>query len=55
MVRENRCASEGFDAEMTETFKDLGKRLSNWGRWGADDQKGTLNLITAEMVREASA
>jgi hypothetical protein len=21
-------------------------RLNNWGRWGADDQKGTLNLIT---------
>ena len=20
--------------------------LSNWGRWGADDQMGTLNLIT---------
>src|SRR5262245_574542 len=20
--------------------------LSNWGRWGADDQLGTLNLIT---------
>jgi hypothetical protein len=20
--------------------------LSNWGRWGADDQRGTLNLIT---------
>lgn len=22
--------------------------LSNWGRWGADDQMGTLNLITPE-------
>jgi kynurenine formamidase len=22
--------------------------LSNWGRWGADDQAGTLNLITPE-------
>ena len=21
--------------------------LSNWGRWGKDDQLGTLNLITA--------
>jgi kynurenine formamidase len=21
-------------------------RLSNWGRWGKDDQKGTINLIT---------
>ena len=22
--------------------------LSNWGRWGADDELGTLNLITEE-------
>jgi len=22
------------------------KRLNNWGRWGNDDQRGTLNLIT---------
>jgi kynurenine formamidase len=28
--------------------------LSNWGRWGADDQLGTLNLITPE-VRTATA
>ncbi len=27
--------------------------LSNWGRWGTDDQKGTLNLITAEKSRSA--
>jgi kynurenine formamidase len=27
--------------------------LSNWGRWGKDDQKGTLNLITPEKSREA--
>lgn len=28
--------------------------LSNWGRWGADDRRGTLNLITPEKVVEAS-
>ena len=22
--------------------------LSNWGRWGDDDQKGCLNLITPD-------
>ena len=22
--------------------------LSNWGRWGEDDQKGAINLITPE-------
>lgn len=29
--------------------------LSNWGRWGADDQLGALNLITAEKRKQAAA
>jgi kynurenine formamidase len=29
--------------------------LSNWGRWGRDDQRGTLNLITPERTRRALA
>lgn len=28
--------------------------LSNWGRWGPDDQRGTLNLITPEKTRQAA-
>ena len=28
--------------------------LSNWGRWGPDDQLGTLNLITPEVRRRAA-
>lgn len=31
------------------------KTLSNWGRWGADDQRGTLNLITADTRKRALA
>jgi len=27
--------------------------LSNWGRWGKNDQRGTLNLITADKRRQA--
>ncbi len=30
------------------------QELSNWGRWGPDDQRGTLNLITAEKTRQAA-
>jgi kynurenine formamidase len=29
--------------------------LSNWGRWGKDDQIGTLNLITPAKRRQAAA
>ena len=31
------------------------KELSNWGRWGKDDEKGTLNLITPEKRKAAAA
>jgi hypothetical protein len=29
--------------------------LSNWGRWGKDDELGTLNLITPAKRRAALA
>ena len=28
--------------------------ISNWGRWGTDDERGTLNLITEETRRAAA-
>jgi Putative cyclase len=31
------------------------KELSNWGRWGTDDQLGTLNLVTPAKRRAAMA
>ena len=36
-----------FDAWMTE--------ISNWGRWGEDDELGTLNLVTPEKSKAATA
>src|SRR5262249_59503464 len=29
--------------------------LSNWGRWGKDDQLGTLNLVTPAKRKQAAA
>jgi kynurenine formamidase len=37
-----------------DTVRALGKRLSNWGRWGADDERGTLNFVTADVVQRAA-
>jgi kynurenine formamidase len=34
--------------------KELAARVRNWGRWGADDEIGTLNLLTGEAVRAAA-
>lgn len=31
------------------------ERVNNWGRWGADDQLGTVNLITEEVRRHAAS
>lgn len=31
------------------------KELSNWGRWGKEDQMGTVNLITPAKRRQAAA
>lgn len=28
--------------------------LSNWARWGKNDQRGTVNLITADKIRNAA-
>jgi kynurenine formamidase len=28
--------------------------ISNWGKWGAEDQRGTLNYITPEKVKRAA-
>ncbi|MFF8229106.1 cyclase family protein [Streptomyces caelestis] len=40
---------------LPDAFHDIAKRVNNWGRWGAADELGTLNLITDEVVREAAA
>jgi kynurenine formamidase len=36
-------------------FRELASAVNNWGRWGAEDERGTLNLITTETIRDAAA
>jgi kynurenine formamidase len=36
-------------------FTDLARAVNNWGRWGRDDERGTLNLITDQTVRDGVA
>ncbi len=35
-------------------FEAMFESVKNWGRWGADDERGTLNYITPEHVRHAA-
>jgi len=39
---------------LPEDFIQISNRVRNWGRWGDDDQLGTLNFITPEVVRNAA-
>jgi kynurenine formamidase len=39
------------DAELDAVYE----RSKNWGRWGNDDERGTLNLLTPERVRAAAS
>ncbi|WP_157447500.1 cyclase family protein [Chthoniobacter flavus] len=46
------------DARPQVTHEDVERwmtELSNWGRWGKEDQLGALNLLTAEKRKAAAA
>jgi kynurenine formamidase len=40
---------------IPEEFFALAKSVNNWGRWGAEDERGTLNLISNASVRAGVA
>ncbi len=40
---------------LPDEFTTLAREVNNWGRWGDDDEVGTLNLITDEAVRRGAA
>jgi len=40
---------------LPDYVKDIAARVSNWGRWGADDRRGTLNLIDEAAIKRGLA
>ena len=38
-----------------EAIAEASKKLSNWGRWGKDDQIGTLNHVQPEDIVHAAS
>jgi kynurenine formamidase len=50
-----RAQAPDLGAITKAEFERLMKELSNWGRWGKDDQLGTVNLITPAKRKSAAA
>ncbi len=48
--------TDGPTSPLPSASEVLGyfEQLSNWGRWGDDDARGTLNFITPETTRAAA-
>jgi kynurenine formamidase len=46
--------SRGTTVSVAE-FERIFESVKNWGRWGPDDELGTLNYVTPEKVREAAS
>ena len=40
---------------LHDYFHELARKVRNWGRWGVDDEIGTINLIDAEARRRGAA
>lgn len=40
---------------FTDRFHEIAGEVRNWGRWGADDRLGTLNLLTDDAVARGAA
>ena len=40
---------------LPDHFHELAAKVRNWGRWGDDDEIGTLNLIDADARRRGAA
>jgi len=51
--RASSCVS-ARDSDVGDRVTELAARVSNWGRWGPEDQRGTLNTITSEKVASAA-
>jgi hypothetical protein len=53
-LRQREFSSVVVQAPSIDTVPELGERYSNWGRWGPEDQLGTLAFVTPATVRTAS-
>jgi kynurenine formamidase len=53
MPAANQTPAPARSPKNAEEFDQLFQQVLNWGRWGADDQLGAVNLITPAKRRDA--
>jgi kynurenine formamidase len=46
--------SEHTNSVSVEEFERIFESVKNWGRWGPEDELGTLNYITPDSIRAAA-
>ncbi len=49
-MRENKAMAEDGTPKVTTLHELLADAPMNWGRWGADDEVGSLNYLTSQEV-----
>ena len=47
-------SSQPDEVLTAQEFSDLVSELSNWNRWGPEDQRGALHFLTAERIAAAT-
>jgi len=53
MVSASRALDESRPPRNAAEFDTMFQQIKNWGRWGADDQLGSANLVTAAKRKQA--
>lgn len=55
MTKKAKAGDEERRVEVSAAeFRALFQAVSNWGRWGADDERGTLNELSADRIVAAA-
>jgi kynurenine formamidase len=53
-VSSSTMANSDTTTVTADEFGELFRALRNWGRWGAEDQRGALNHLTPERIAAAA-
>lgn len=54
MTQDAETATEAEPKHTLAKVREMCTQYRNWGRWGADDEIGTFNLVTPEKVAAAA-